>query len=44
MALKNFFSRNKNSVMCKKLSDCLCISEESLYTSEEKVIVKFNVP
>lgn len=31
MSLKNYFGRNKNTVTTKKLSDLLCISQESLH-------------
>lgn len=31
MSLKNYFARNKNTVPTKKLSDLLCISQESLH-------------
>jgi len=34
MALKNYFAKNKNSVMVKKISDLLCISQESLHAQE----------
>ena len=27
MALKNYFAKNKNSVLVKKISDLLCISQ-----------------
>jgi hypothetical protein len=37
MALKNYFAKNKNSVFIKKMSDLLCISQESLHAQEEKM-------
>jgi hypothetical protein len=37
MALKNYFAKNKNSVLVKKIADLLCISQESLHAQEEKM-------
>jgi hypothetical protein len=34
MALKNYFARNRNTVSNKKISDLLCISQESLHAQE----------
>ena len=31
MALKNYFAKNKNNVVLKKMADLLCISQESLH-------------
>jgi len=34
MALKNYFSKNKNIVSIKKIADLLCISQESIHIQE----------
>jgi hypothetical protein len=31
MSLKNYFAKNKNSVLTKKMGDLLCLSQESLH-------------
>lgn len=43
MALKNFFSKNKNSILIKKLVDCLSLSQESLTSKDEKMYVHSNL-
>lgn len=42
MALKNFFSKNKNSILIKKLVDCLSLSQESLTSKDEKMYAHSN--
>lgn len=37
MALKNYFAKNKNQVLVKKIADLLCISQESIHAQEEKM-------
>lgn len=37
MALKNFFSKNKNSILIKKLEDALAINQESLNSKDDKM-------
>lgn len=37
MALKNFFTKNKNSILTKKLIDTLCINQESLNIKDDKM-------
>eukprot|EP00919_Chromeraceae_sp_WS-2016_P012642 GHVR01029537.1.p1 GENE.GHVR01029537.1~~GHVR01029537.1.p1 ORF type:complete len:109 (+),score=10.56 GHVR01029537.1:1216-1542(+) len=44
MALKKFFTQNNNLLIINKLVDTLCINKESLYSIQEKIIVKFNIP
>lgn len=39
MALKNFFGKNKNSVLIKKLVDVLTLNQESLNARDEKMYV-----
>lgn len=37
MALKNFFGKNKNSLLIKKLVDSLNISQECLNSKDDKM-------
>ena len=37
MALKNFFSKNKNSVLIKKLVDSLSLNQQGLNSKDDKM-------
>ena len=39
MALKNFFNKNKNSVLVKKLVNVLSVSQECLNTKDDKMYI-----
>lgn len=43
MALKNYFAKNKNNVVLKKMADLLCISQESLHAQEDKMFHLFDI-